>query len=120
MPPGAPGEAAALEVRQNLRRPRVKKTEKFAFFLRLTRSWALFSGFGRFPPGVRRFWAVRWPSTENVGRKNKAPTGIEMGVDPARLMLEGLIRLGVWLSLVERCVRDAEVASSNLVAPTFT
>ena len=24
---------------------------------------------------------------------------------------------GAWLSLVERCVRDAEVASSNLVAP---
>ena len=26
--------------------------------------------------------------------------------------------IGVWLSLVERCVRDAEVASSNLVAST--
>ena len=25
--------------------------------------------------------------------------------------------IGAWLSLVERCVRDAEVASSNLVAP---
>ena len=25
-----------------------------------------------------------------------------------------------WLSLVERCVRDAEVASSNLVASTYT
>ena len=27
--------------------------------------------------------------------------------------------LGAWLSLVERLVRDQEVASSNLVAPTF-
>ena len=32
-----------------------------------------------------------------------------------------MIRLesnGMWLSLVERCVRDAEAASSNLVIPT--
>ena len=29
-----------------------------------------------------------------------------------------LLPIGAWLSLVERCVRDAEVASSNLVAPT--
>ena len=28
-------------------------------------------------------------------------------------------RIEAWLSLVERCVRDAEVASSNLVASTF-
>lgn len=27
--------------------------------------------------------------------------------------------IGAWLSLVERFVRDEEVASSNLVAPTF-
>ena len=26
---------------------------------------------------------------------------------------------GMWLSLVERCVRDAEAASSNLVIPTI-
>jgi hypothetical protein len=26
---------------------------------------------------------------------------------------------GAWLSLVERCVRDAEVAGSNPVAPTM-
>ena len=26
----------------------------------------------------------------------------------------------MWLSLVERCVRDAEAASSNLVIPTIT
>ena len=26
---------------------------------------------------------------------------------------------GVWLSLVERCVRDAEVVSSNLATPTI-
>ena len=26
---------------------------------------------------------------------------------------------GAWLSLVERCVRDAEVAGSNPVAPTL-
>ena len=26
---------------------------------------------------------------------------------------------GAWLSLVERCVRDAEVAGSNPVAPIF-
>ena len=30
---------------------------------------------------------------------------------------EGILN-GMWLSLVERCVRDAEVASSNLVATT--
>ena len=30
-----------------------------------------------------------------------------------------LLPIGAWLSLVERCVRDAEVASSNLVAPTI-
>ena len=29
-------------------------------------------------------------------------------------------RIEAWLSLVERCVRDAEVASSNLVASTYT
>lgn len=27
-------------------------------------------------------------------------------------------RIGMWLSLVERCVRDAEVAGSNPVIPT--
>ena len=27
--------------------------------------------------------------------------------------------IGVWLSLVERYVRDVEVASSNLVTPTM-
>ena len=27
---------------------------------------------------------------------------------------------GMWLSLVERCVRDAEAASSNLVIPTIS
>ena len=27
--------------------------------------------------------------------------------------------IGAWLSLVERCVRDAEVAGSNPVAPTL-
>ena len=27
--------------------------------------------------------------------------------------------IGAWLSLVERCVRDAEVAGSNPVAPTY-
>ena len=27
--------------------------------------------------------------------------------------------IGVWLSLVERCVRDAEVACSNPVTPTI-
>ena len=27
-------------------------------------------------------------------------------------------KIDAWLSLVERCVRDAEVASSNLVAST--
>ena len=29
------------------------------------------------------------------------------------------IQDGAWLSLVERCVRDAEVAGSNPVAPIF-
>jgi hypothetical protein len=35
--------------------------------------------------------------------------------------LEGKIhvRIGMWLSLVERCVRDAEVAGSNPVIPTI-
>ena len=34
--------------------------------------------------------------------------------------IEGLVELiGAWLSLVERCVRDAEVVSSNLAAPIF-
>ena len=28
-------------------------------------------------------------------------------------------QIGAWLSLVERCVRDAEVAGSNPVAPTY-
>lgn len=27
--------------------------------------------------------------------------------------------IGAWLSLVERCVRDAEVVGSNPVAPIF-
>ena len=31
-----------------------------------------------------------------------------------------LIFIGVWLSLVERCVRDAEVACSNPVTPTIS
>ncbi len=30
------------------------------------------------------------------------------------------LRFGRWLSTVERCVRDAEVASSNLARPIFT
>ena len=36
------------------------------------------------------------------------------------LFAGGIIRIrdGMWLSLVERCVRDAEAASSNLVIPT--
>lgn len=29
------------------------------------------------------------------------------------------VAIGVWLSLVERLVRDQEVASSNLVTPIF-
>ena len=29
-----------------------------------------------------------------------------------------LLPIGAWLSLVERCVRDAEVAGSNPVAPS--
>ena len=32
---------------------------------------------------------------------------------------ELFIAIGVWLSLVERYVRDVEVASSNLVTPTI-
>ena len=34
-------------------------------------------------------------------------------------MLEITREDGAWLSLVERCVRDAEVAGSNPVAPTY-
>ena len=36
----------------------------------------------------------------------------------SRMMLYYWSRFEAWLSLVERCVRDAEVASSNLVATT--
>ena len=32
------------------------------------------------------------------------------------IILCNVIEIEAWLSLVERCVRDAEVASSNLVA----
>ena len=37
------------------------------------------------------------------------------------LYLQSLIEKAIdaWLSLVERCVRDAEVAGSNPVAPTI-
>ena len=37
------------------------------------------------------------------------------------LYLQSLIEKAIdaWLSLVERCVRDAEVAGSNPVAPIF-
>ena len=35
------------------------------------------------------------------------------------MMLYYWSRFEAWLSLVERCVRDAEVASSNLVASTY-
>ena len=34
------------------------------------------------------------------------------------IILFNVIEIEAWLSLVERCVRDAEVASSNLVAST--
>jgi hypothetical protein len=34
-------------------------------------------------------------------------------------MIPVLFSFGVWLSLVERYVRDVEVASSNLVTPTI-
>ena len=30
----------------------------------------------------------------------------------------GVLIVGVWLSLVERCVRDAEAGGSNPLAPT--
>ena len=30
------------------------------------------------------------------------------------------MRIGLWLSLVERCVRDAEAAGSNPVNPTIS
>ena len=33
-------------------------------------------------------------------------------------VLYSVLRIGVWLSLVERFVRDEEVACSNLVTPT--
>ena len=35
------------------------------------------------------------------------------------IILFNVIEIEAWLSLVERCVRDAEVASSNLVASTY-
>ena len=55
-------------------------------------------------------------------------SGVEPEVEPefkkylTLLFAGGIIRIrdGMWLSLVERCVRDAEAASSNLVIPTFT
>ena len=37
---------------------------------------------------------------------------------PSLFDTKGLTTHGAWLSLVERCVRDAEVAGSNPVAPT--
>ena len=36
-----------------------------------------------------------------------------------RDIIHNIIIYGAWLSLVERCVRDAEVAGSNPVAPIF-
>ena len=36
-----------------------------------------------------------------------------------RALLVRLTAIGTWLSLVERCVRDAEVAGSNPVVPTM-
>ena len=34
-------------------------------------------------------------------------------------MMNNVVRNGAWLSLVERCVRDAEVAGSNPVASIY-
>jgi hypothetical protein len=40
------------------------------------------------------------------------------GMDSQALFCYKLTAVGTWLSLVERCVRDAEVAGSNPVVPT--
>ena len=56
-----------------------------------------------------------------------SPAGTASEQFPCGTGIDGMITntehrgemIGAWLSLVERCVRDAEVASSNLVAPTL-
>ena len=43
---------------------------------------------------------------------------LKLFLDINKVLLYNLMVIGMWLSLVECCVRDAEVASSNLVATT--
>ena len=43
---------------------------------------------------------------------------LKLFLDINNVLLYNLMVVGMWLSLVECCVRDAEVASSNLVIPT--
>ena len=43
---------------------------------------------------------------------------LKLFLDINKVLLYNLMVIGMWLSLVECCVRDAEVASSNLVIPT--
>ena len=49
----------------------------------------------------------RWPKPPKIV---DLQSGFLLGPDP---------RIGAWLSLVERCVRDAEVEGSNPFAPTI-
>ena len=44
---------------------------------------------------------------------------LKLFLDINNVLLYNLMVVGMWLSLVECCVRDAEVASSNLVTSTI-
>ena len=46
-------------------------------------------------------------------------TTVDQGCQQVKLYVLGGFHCGAWLSLVERYVRDVEVAGSNPVAPTF-
>ena len=58
--------------------------------------------------------AVIQTNGENPGRTWARKSWTRVGISVNRLSE----LVGTWLSLVERCVRDAEVAGSNPVVPT--
>lgn len=58
--------------------------------------------------------SIRWASSKNQ-RKIMPETSVPTPQKPLSSIPSKYI--GAWLSLVERYVRDVEVASSNLVAP---
>ena len=63
------------------------------------------------PPVYRRHPLVA------SGRRRQKP-GVKEAVARTFATKIEYVLIEVWLSLVERCVRDAEVASSNLVTST--